>query len=676
MDFFEQEARARRHTRRLTLLFGLAVLAAIVLNYLILAVLIRPFRAPLPEESTHYPFIFRLFESVGLAVLDPIGYLRWLWEPWLAAWITLGTLVSVALGCLYKLRLLSGGGAVVGEFLGGRRIEPKTADTDERRLRDVVEEMAIASGTPVPEIYVLDNERGINAFAAGHTRDDVAVGVTRGALKLLTRDEMQGVIAHEFSHILYGDTRLNLRLMGLAHGLFWPTYLGRILLRGTMAPLSDDESIFDEDSRRRFLPTAPLGILFIVIGSVSLPFVRLLKSAICRQREWLADASAVQFTRNPAGIAGALRKIGGLYKHGMLDVPGAEVASHLYFASSSSNSWFPFLATHPPLRKRIGAIDPLFDGSFPRVRPLAPNQYERDQAFEGVVGRVMAENRKFPDTFLADSGNPTAERIKQASVMRLGLPADVSRSLLVPSGAAAVVFSLVLDDEDPVRAKQIAIIRSTIAPAVSERAIALAPQIQALGSGYKLALAGFAVPALRQHSQQESVGFRQALQQVIECDGSIDLFEYTLMKMVTRQLESHFGEVIPATSACRAVTDALPECALLLSALAHLGQGDEAEARKAFVKGRDFLDAPGTHIEFIPRSQWDLSKVDAALDRLASAPPFARRNILLACARTVAADGQVTERQAELLRAIADSLNCPVPPFVEALRMEELTQPA
>ena len=264
------------------------------------------------------------------------------------------------------LRRRTGGGGIAGRPADS--IQP--VRLGRKKLRDVVEEMAVASEMAAPEIYVLDCERGINSFAAGHTREDVAIGVTFGALKLLTRDELQGVIAHEFSHVLNGDTRLNLKLMGLAHGLFWPTIVGRVLLRGSPQPPEIGESIFDADTDPVFLPTAPLGVLFLIVGGVSAPFVRLLKSLICREREWLADAAAVQFTRNPAGIAGALKKIGGLYKQGRLDTPYAETASHLYFVNSSYDSWFSFQSVHPPLAKRILAIDPAFDGQFPHIKAL------------------------------------------------------------------------------------------------------------------------------------------------------------------------------------------------------------------------------------------------------------------------------------------------------------------
>jgi Zn-dependent protease with chaperone function len=379
MDFFNQEAHARRQTRLLGCLFGLVMLAFIILTYLILA-------AP----------VLLFWKNSDLSA----NFVQWIWDPRLALGVVIGTLLSTTLGCLYKMHLLSGGGAAVAEMLGGREIGPAPTDQDEKRLRDVVEEMAIAASLPVPEIYLLDRERGINAFAAGHTRGDVAIGVTFGCLKLLARDELQGVVAHEFSHVLNGDTRLNMKLMALAHGLFWPTIVGRILVRGTTRAPEIGESIFDEGTPPIFLPTAPLGLLFLMIGGVSSPLVRLLKSLICREREWLADAAAVQFTRNPAGISGALKKIGGSFKQGRLDTPFAETASHLYFANSAYDPWFDFLSTHPPLAKRILAIDPAFDGKFSHIQSLSrptedfSQQAKYDQEYEETVRRARAEARE------------------------------------------------------------------------------------------------------------------------------------------------------------------------------------------------------------------------------------------------------------------------------------------
>jgi Zn-dependent protease with chaperone function len=397
MDFFDREARAQKQTRLLLWFFVLAVLAVVLLAYLVFASIARVFESPIISEHPWNP-MFLLSTAIfvyGSALIDPPYFLKSIWSPQLFCWSTIGTLILIAAGCYYKIRLLSGGGSAVAEMLGGRKIDDTPDDLNEKKLRDVIEEMAIASGMSVPEIYVLDRERGINTFAAGHTRDDVAIGVTFGAMKLLSRDELQGVIAHEFSHVLNGDTRLNMKLMGLAHGLNWPTIVGRVLVRGSTQPLGPDDSIFDADSNPVLLPTAPIGFMFLVMGSVSSPFVRLIKSLICREREWLADAAAVQFTRNPAGIEGAFKKIGGLLKQGRLDSPYAETASHLYFSNSTYDPWFGFMSTHPPLLKRVLAINPAFDGQFQHItslpRPEVAEAAAYDQKYQESLRRAREE---------------------------------------------------------------------------------------------------------------------------------------------------------------------------------------------------------------------------------------------------------------------------------------------
>lgn len=393
MDFFGQEEHARRQTRLLIGLFGIAVVVVVLIIYLVLASAIYVFRHPLFHEAWWNPmqFVISAFFFLGDVLLSPIHTLKAIWEPRLALWTAAGTLLPILAGCLYKARVLAAGGPAVAELLGGQRVNPETQKPEEKRLLNVVSEMAIASGMPQPEVYVLNRERGINTFAAGHTRDDVAIGVTFGCLKLLTRDELQGVIAHEFSHILNGDTRLNMRLMALCHGLFWPTVVGRILLRGNCEAPESDESIFDNDTPEINQVLAPVACFFLVLGSVSSPLVRWIKSMICREREWLADAAAVQFTRNPAGIEGGMKKIGGLLKQGRLDNPHAESASHFYFVNCKHESWFGFQSTHPPLVKRILKIDPLFDGKFQHIHSLPSRDAAYDLRYEESVRRMRAQ---------------------------------------------------------------------------------------------------------------------------------------------------------------------------------------------------------------------------------------------------------------------------------------------
>ncbi len=331
MDFFAQQDKARKHTTVLVVYFVIAVVCIIASVY---------FASLL---------IFRVTEN-GHALGEPLPELV-LWDPKLFLQVVLGTLAVVIIGSIYKTLALSKGGSAVAESLGGRLVPADPGDPDERKLRNVVEEMAIAAGVPVPKIYVLPEEQGINAFAAGHTPEDAAIAVTRGSLTLLSRDELQGVIGHEFSHILNGDMRLNLRIMGVIFGIVCLSVIGRVL-------------IYSRGGRGRQggNPMMYLGLALIVIGAIGVLFGRLIQAALSRQREFLADASSVQFTRNPAGLSGALQKIGGAGSR--IDSPHAGEASHMFFGNGVAKPFLDALATHPPLPERIRAIDPAWDGKF------------------------------------------------------------------------------------------------------------------------------------------------------------------------------------------------------------------------------------------------------------------------------------------------------------------------
>jgi Zn-dependent protease with chaperone function len=259
---------------------------------------------------------------------------------------------------LYRTALLSGGGAVVALGTGAERVHADTTDADRKRLLDVVEEMAIAAGLPVPQVYVLAGESGINAFAAGHAPGDAAITVTAGCLRLLDRSELQGVIAHEFSHIVNGDMRLGVRLMGLLFGLTVVATIARWLLRGI--PRGGD--------RRGGGAVAAVmlaAVVVYVLGYIGLFFGRLIQAAVARRREALADAAAVQFTRDTRGLRGALVKIGAGAGSRLIDADADEVA-HMLFAPGMPR----LFATHPPLLTRIRELDPHFDpAEFERVRP-------------------------------------------------------------------------------------------------------------------------------------------------------------------------------------------------------------------------------------------------------------------------------------------------------------------
>ena len=338
MDFFGQQARARTKTTALVLYFVLAI------GFIVAAV----YAASL---------LILHFTEVPADAGAPVALASWRsiapWDPQLFGWVVVGTLAVVLAGAAYKFLRLARGGSEVAEELGGRLLAAEPTDADERRLRNVVEEMALAAGVPVPKVYVLDRDSGINAFAAGHSAEDAAIGITRGGMTQLTRDELQGVIGHEFSHLLNGDMRLNIRIMGVLFGIVCLTVIGRVLLYSRGG-----------GSRGR-APMVLLGVALLVIGALGVLFGRLIQAALSRQREMLADASAVQFTRNPAGLAGALRKIGSVGAR--IDSPHAGEASHMFFENGLGKPVFGWLATHPSLAERIRAIDPAWDGRFDAV---------------------------------------------------------------------------------------------------------------------------------------------------------------------------------------------------------------------------------------------------------------------------------------------------------------------
>ena len=353
-DFFERQSAARRSTKWLVVLFSFAVIAIVGVVFLATWAAVGGFE--------HYGHQATISSAVDPPLAD-LDYQALQWEVPLGACAF--TLLLIGGGSLFKIAQLNGGGTTVAENVGGIRVNPNTNDLVERRLLNVVEEMALASGVPVPPVFILPEEQGINAFAAGYSPSDAVVAVTRGTAEQLTRDELQGVVAHEFSHILNGDMRLNIRLIGLLHGILLLSLIGRILFRSFAY---SGRSRSKNDGAGAILL---IGLVLIIIGSVGSLLGNLIKAAVSRQREYLADASAVQFTRNPGGIAGALKRIGAAIKGSLLRHPNAAEMSHLYFSQGVWEGFTGLMATHPPLGKRIFRLDPAWNGQYPET-PTTP----------------------------------------------------------------------------------------------------------------------------------------------------------------------------------------------------------------------------------------------------------------------------------------------------------------
>jgi Zn-dependent protease with chaperone function len=637
MDFFQRQEIARRNTKLLEVYFALAVIGTVLSIYLGMVLLLNF------QQDRNAP-------PDGSAAFS-------LWDPQLFMGVSLVTVFIIFCSSLYKISQLSSGGCVVAEMLGGRLIDAHTADLSEQKLRNVVEEMAIASGTPVPQLYLLPNEDGINAFAAGHTTGDMVICVTGGSLKYLTRDELQGVIGHEFSHILNGDMRLNLRLMGLVFGILCLTIIGRILLR----------------TRGRKNPLPLIGLLLLVVGSIGVFFGKLIKSAVSRQREFLADAASVQFTRNPDGLAGALKKVGS--SGSRIADANAEDASHFFFANGLTESVFNWMSTHPPLEERIRELDPHWDGKFIPVRPVgneaAAAQAKKDPTPAGadalqrlgnlVTAQALPVTAIASAAILAQIGAPTARHLDYAADIMAKIPEALTGAARDTMSAAALTYALLLNPDEALRKTQLRKLQADAA--LAQETERLFPIVQTLESRARLPLVTLSITALRNLSATQYAQFTTNIQSIIALNGQADLFAYVLQKIVLRRLDPHFNPPQNRVPQYYALKPLLPDCAVLLSAVACAGQVEPADIESAFHLGAKQLDDPAHELQ-LDTTAYDLTRIDAALDRLNQGAPRIKKAVLGACAETVAADGVIQENEAELLRAIADTLDCPIPPFL------------
>ena len=651
MDFFERQDRARRKTKLLVFYFSSAVVVLVAMVYLVALVLFAGVR------SHHHGRYEANAEATPLT----------LWNPEVFLWSTLGVLAVVGLGSAYKISELSAGGSAVAELMGGRQLNPNTTVAVERKLLNVVEEMSIASGVPMPKVYVMDEEAGINAFAAGHSTSDAAVAVSRGCLELLTRDELQGVIGHEFSHILNGDMKLNLQLIGIIFGLLCLATLGRILLY-----------VRSGRERNNVLPL--LGLVLIVLGAAGAFFGRLIQAAISRQREFLADASSVQFTRNPAGLSGALQKIGGYSLGSKLASEHAPDLCHMFFSNGMKSALFEPMATHPPLPDRIRAIDPTWDGEFKPLAELAqeaPAPRRNPPPLPNVLGTILggtvagAEPSPGQPPVIASGsvmpnlGTPTPQHLKYAEELRNSIPVRLQAAAREPLGAAALIYALLLSPEEAVRLPQLDELVDKIDGEVYDALENLYPEVAQSAAWVRLPIVNLALGGLRGLTAEQYVEFAQAMDWLIKSDGQIDLFEFVLQKIILRHLSPQFGYGRKTKVQFYNLQPLLPDCAVVLTALARVSSRVEAEIQQAFANGSASLPAgTGARVQLVPPDGCGITDIDAALNRLAVAAPGIKKDLLTACVQVVGADGVILEEEAELLRAIADTLDCPMPPFV------------
>lgn len=675
MNFFEQQDRARRHTAYLLVLMCLAVLGLIAFTSIAVVLILAVFSEP---DGSYYTDAAQGWLEHALQLLD--------WP--LVGAISVVVISVVLLGALYKHAQLRSGGKAVAEALDGRLIQPTTTDPDERRILNVVEEMAIAAGTPVPPVYVIEDD-SINAFAAGHSPQDAVIGVTRGCISLLTREELQGVVAHEFSHIFHGDMRLNLRLVATLHGILLIGLIGYFLVRSTTLRRGRDRD-------KAVIIILTIGIVLVIVGSAGTFCGNLIKAAVSRQREFLADASAVQFTRNPRGIANALKKIGSASHGSRLQTANANEFSHMFFGQAVKASLGGLMATHPPLAERIRRLEPDWDGVFiapehqladdgsarspveaqhwgrvSRPAAIAPRLPHAESAgtFSGPTSAAAAA--ALPSVAAHDAiesiGQPQARHIDWARRTLADLPARLRQAAQDAYTARALVYGLLLSPDPAVQTVQLADLESLADPDVYRALLDLRTDFNHLDPGHRLPLLELALPVLRQQSPDHYTRFKQCLIRLITADNHISLMEWALYRLVIHHLEGKTPSRHTAD-----ITHHKPECELLLTAMARAGadpagqaRGESvntAQARAAFASAAREL--PFEQLQMLPENAVTAPALEAAIIRLSHLRPSHKPALLNALARVVEHDGQVTAAEAELLRAIADSLDCPLPPLV------------
>lgn len=680
-NFFQRQDRARRNTTRLVVLFILAVVVLIGLSYFPVLLLYHVVSGRnKPTTTSQYqpqpkPSAPGKPASSPVVGPSPSRVEPSLWEPGVLIATAVGTLAIVGLGSAYKVSQLAGGGKSVALLLGGTEIPTNTRDLRERRVLNVVEEMSIASGVPVPPVFLLSEEQGINAFAAGYTTDDAVIAVSQGAIDYLTRDELQGVVAHEFSHILNGDMRLNIRLIGLIHGLIVLSLVGYYLMR-LISEGTNRSSRSSQSNKGKgggiIVALFLLGLALYILGSVGAFFGWLMQAAVSRQREYLADASAVQFTRNPEGIAGALKKIGGLEQGSRVENANASEVSHMFFANAIRSRFSSLFATHPPLEARIKAIDPNWDGVYPKVRKVVvESEPERPQDRSG-------RTRGFPGLPQLPLPIPVPHLAADATVARIGTVTDDSRATAAafeeemtpdirevigePFSARAVVYALLLDPDPDVRVKQIQAFRAASDPRDIEEMLRFEERVRAIPTGTRLAVAHFAMPALRRLAPEQYKAFRVVMEGMIRADGRISLFEFCLQHLLTKGLDRAFGLQRQRQARLTKAGALREQVACVLGVLAWQGHNTPAAAAAAFNAGMNEWDA-GQSIPLPEQTACSLDRFTAALDTLEESTPQLKQRLIRAAVVCIATDRAVTGLEYEILRTVCATLDCPFPPI-------------
>lgn len=722
MDFFGKQDQALENTWKLLLSLFVSVLIITTVLYLVLSELFSNLNQINKDLITE---LGPLNDGMLGMTSQTIEFLQPLYDGYpmdLELFLLVFGMVCglILIGSWWKFHQLSHGGKVIAEALGGKLVSPDSQDETEIKLLNVVEEMSIAAGMPVPPVYIMGDEPGINAFAAGYDSRDLVIAVTQGTLNYLKRDELQAVIAHEYSHLIYGDTALNMRITGWLVGLFLLAQVGTLLtlpvrlLAMTMTTPANNAGDYRTTHHQGFhfpphiiipsLLVLPFGLVIQFFGTIGAFMGDAIKAAISREREFLADAAAVQFTRNPEAIVRAFKKIGGFHKGSSINSPRKDEASHIFFGSVNRTNLIEIFATHPPIEERIVAIDPHWQGDFidPTLQHLPDNSdllseigdelnttgkpigsTDSDNSFLstnnspeligaatslGVLGVTASstapplQNQQQSEAFW-EASTIRSEHLYFARAVRESITPPLRQVSHEPFGAQAVIYALLLHPHEMFRNIQLKHLQQGIDAGLYTELRRIIPMIEELPERSRIPLVDLTIPALRMLSSNQYQIFRTNIRGLVESDMHLDLFEFALQRILLRHLDAHFNLLTPPSPKFTSLQTVLPQVHTLLSSMARFGSPDSEEvAQAAYTFGLQHLQ--DTHPERTLEEVAAIEVLEGALDQLELTSNEIKKQVIWCCACVAAHDGHLTSNESELLRAVADSLDVPIPPFI------------
>ncbi|MDQ6993279.1 MAG: M48 family metallopeptidase [Mariprofundus sp.] len=637
-DFFLQQEQAKRQTLQLLLLYMLAVIVIVL--------------------SVYFAIVVALFIAQFFQGDHNFFSLQGWWNPLLFCWVCGLTTLVIASGSLYRLHVLKqGGGRAVAEMVGGIRVSSATtADPLVRQLLNVVEEMAIASGLPVPPVYLLE-QVGINAFAAGFTSSDAVITVTRGALDLLSRDQLQGVIAHEFSHVLNGDMRLKMRLMGILYGITLISDAGIMLL-------SSRRTLRYGKGKGSHPALMLCGFLLFLTGTAGAVLADLIKRAISRQREFLADAAAVQFTRNSDGIADALKVIGGYKPGSHISHPATQQLSHFFFGNAmngraSTDHW----ATHPPLLERIRRLDPEFTGPYEVLDVAQRSKTNRNEAVASLVesGQFQQAAKQkpiSPEHIVHAIGTMQCET---ALSLLSQLPDHLRRFARDPYTARAIVYGLLLDKRGTLRTAQLQALQKGADVEVFRELLDIQPMLAELDVKLRIPLLELLMPALNELSLPQYQQFKSNVALMIESNQQLSMFEFMLQRMLMTHLAPAFEDMQQINKKTASSEELVADVGVIVAMLVRLGA--HTQPAQVFRKAMATKGSEQVVLRMPTLAVCSMARLEIALQHLKTVSPATKRTVIERCSSAIVSDGKVVASELEMLRAVCDALGCPMPLF-------------